>query len=565
MFSGVASVANILIVKILFIPILLVLITVNVMGRNRIATSADRQIYGDYITEGDLIIDSPTKITEDIREVVYYFMAKQWPLFREGGTIWFDGEKLGMLTGINFTNTSNTINPWHVTTATLKNIPYTKVQTRSFVVNGLKHIEINGESTFYPGLSRWPESRKFLTGSFGFHVINKMFKGHGYGVTVLDGGTIKIKGIEAQHGFSAIRINGGNYDLTVESIDISNFYIHDTGDGEGMYLGATHGPPLAKLKNLKIHNGIITRTAAEALQLQHLVGGADVHNVIIRAADVRWRNEFQPGQDSGIQWSVDAGENTLHHIILDGFGSVGIVPFGSDQKPIGGTSRVSNVLLNDGIDTGIYLHKSGSFGIRWTFDSLYFRNFNNDPSYIKNTGRPERKFIVSNKNGKDRYAFNKVFHDGTKQDVFQKKDSLEVNEVKQKELPAPSYKNSGFHEPASKIKQWYPQYAGYFPASRAGKVKIPTDWKAGDIAIETETEYGFYKCITTHNATEQGPAENKYFQKLTWDENGIRSDQPEWNSSTRQSNFPPDDLRLQEDCFWKKLGFGLQGTEANIN
>ena len=535
-----------------------ILISFASFGINRIATFYDQQIYGNYITPGDLIIDTPTKITKGKGDVVYYFMAKQWPGLREGATIWLDGDKLGVLMEIKFCNTSQLLTPWHIESAKIKNIPHTQVIATSFFCQGLKHFELNGESEYFPGLSSWPASRKFLTGAFGFHIVSNMLGGHGYSVSVRDGGSIKLNGFEVQHGFSGVRINGGNYDITVESIEISNFYIHDTGDGEGHYLGATHKPPLAKLKNLKIHHGIITRTAAEALQVQHLVGGADIHHITIFAADVRWMNEFMPGQDTGIQWCVDAGENKLHHVIVDGFASIGLMPFGSNEKPTGGVSKVSNVLFNDGRDTGMYLHKSTSFGVHWVFDSIYFRGFN--ALYYHRTGRNERNFIISRKNGSDRITFKNIIHDGSKPKVFQDTTGIEVGRIVEKKLPAPEYQNSGFYEPVNRIKQWHQFYAPYFPISRQDsvKVKVPTQWDAGDIAIETNGPYFFYKCIKTHAAGQERPEANPFFIKLTWDANGVRNDQPGWASNSIQSYFPPDDLRLQENNYWKKLGLGYQ-------
>jgi hypothetical protein len=534
------------------------LISLSSLGLNRIATFNDQQIYGHYITPGDLIIDTPTKVTKGKRDVIYYFMPKQWPGLREGATIWLDGDKLGILNVIKFCNTSETLTPWHIESAKVRNIPHTQVIANSFACHGLKHFELNGESESFPGLSDWPSSRKFLTGAFGFHIVSNMLGGHGYAVTIRNGGSIKLNGFEVQHGFSGVRINGGNYDMTVESIEISNFYIHDTGNGEGQYLGATHKGPLAKLKNLKVHHGMITRTAAEALQVQHLIGGADIHHITIFAADVRWMNEFMSGQDTGIQWSVDAGENKLHHIIVDGFSSVGLMPFGSNERPIGGVSKVSNVLFNDGRDTGMYLHKSTSFGVHWLFDSIYFRGF--VAPYYTYTGRNERNFFISRKNGSDRMTFKNIIHDGSKPKVFQDTSGIEVGRVVEKKLPAPEYLNSGFYEPANRIKQWHPFYAPYFPISQRDsvKVKVPTQWDAGDIAIETIGAYYFYKCIKTHAAKQQRPGTNPYFIKLTWDAKGVRSDQAEWDPNSDQSYFPPDDLRLQNNNYWKKLGLGYQ-------
>jgi hypothetical protein len=528
------------------------------MCQNRIATDRDRELYGPYIEPGDLIIDTPTKVNNGQRDVIYYFMAKEWPAFREGGTIWLDGEKLGALHVIKFCNTSNPLTPWLVESARVRNIPYTSVTANAFVCQGLINFELNGESSYFPGLAQWPTTRKFLTGSFGFHVISNPVGGHGYSISVRDGGAIKMNGFEVQFGFSGVRIIGGNHDVIVRSLEISNFYIHDTGDGEGQYLGATHKPPFSRLNNLRIHDGIITRTAAEALQLQHLVGGADVQHVTVFAADVRWINEFMSGQDTGLQWTMDAGENALHNILVDGFASVGMIPFGSQEFATGGVSRVTDVLFNDGRDTGIYLHKSQSYGVHWIFDNIYFRGFSE--SYYQQTGRRERDFYVSRKNGTDRITFGNIIHDGSKTKIFEDPSGIETGTVHEKKLPPPVYRNSGFHEPAHRIKQWHPVYAGYFPVSKRdnAKVEVATHWQAGDIAIETVDEYGFYKCIKNHVADGTRPAKNPLFIHLTWDANGVRCDQPGWNPSAPQSVFPPDDLRLVKDNYWKKLGIGFQ-------
>lgn len=553
---------NLSFVKTILSTVFGLLISFSAVSLNRIATIYDRELYGNYITPGDLIIDTPTKISNDKRDVVYYFMAKEWPGLREGATIWLDGEKLGVLHEIKFCNTSKTLTPWQIESAEIKNIPHTQVVASFFVCHGLKNLELNGESEYFPGLSNWPATRKFLTGAFGFHIVNNMMGGHGYSITVRDGGSIKLKGFEVQHGFSGVRINGGSYDITVESLEITNFYIHDTGDGEGQYLGATHKPPLSKLKNLKIHHGIIARTAAEALQVQHLVGGADIHHVTIYAADVRWMNAFGPGQDTGIQWSVDAGENKLHHVIVDGFGSVGMIPFGSNEKPTGGVSEVSNVLFNDGRDTGMYLHNSTSYGVHWLFDSIYFRGFN--AVYYTETGRNERNYIISRKYGSDRMTFRNIFHDGSKPKVFEDTTGIKVNRIVKTKMPAPEYQNSGFYEPASRIKQWHQFYAPYFPVSYPDKVKTkkPTQWDAGDIAIETAGPYYFYKCIKTHAAPEKRPGDNPFFIRLTWDAKGVRSDQLEWDQGSVQSYFPPDDFRLKENNYWNKLGLGYHESKG---
>jgi hypothetical protein len=169
-----------------------------------------------------------------------------------------------------------------------------------------------------------------------------------------------------------------------------------------------------------------------------------------------------------------------------------------------------------------------------------------------------RNYIISKPHGSDSYTFKGITHDGSKPQVFQKTDSITVENVDEEKLPAPLYVNSGFTESASKITQWYQYYGGYFPASRSGSVKVLTEWLAGDIAIETEGEYAFYKCIKSHEASKIRPGKNPNFQKLTWDANGVRSDLKNWNASLSQSLFPPDDLRLEKDNYWRELGIGFQ-------
>jgi hypothetical protein len=536
---------------------ILSLLVLPTMGQNRIATLADREKYGPYITPGDLIIDSPTKTEKDKRDVIYYFMPRQWPTLREGATIWIDGDKLGPVNEIKFCNTSKSLTPWHIESVRVRNIPNTRVVAGGFVCQGVLNFELDGESESFPGLAAWPDSRKFLTGSFGFHVVGNRMGGHGYTINVRNGGTIRMNGFEAQHGFSGVRINGGKEDIQVRSLEISNFYIHDTGNGEGQYLGATHRGPTAKLMDVKIHHGVVARTAAEALQLQHLAGGADIHHITIFAADVRWLNEFMAGQDTGIQWVIDEGDNRLHHLIVDGYGSIGLMPFGGNPGK-SGVSRISNVLFNDGRDTGMYLHRSTSSGTKWLFDSLFFRGITE--TYYKETGRNERNFYISRKYGTDQFIFDNIIHDGSKRKVFEDTTGITVGRVVIRQLPAPQYVNSGFYEPAHKVKQWHRVYAPYFPVSKRDttKIEVPTQWRRGDIAIETIGEYAFFKCIETHTADERRPGANPFFVRLTWDANGVRSDQAGWNQSLPQSAFPPDDLRLAKSCYWKKLGLGFQ-------
>ncbi|HEX2549935.1 MAG TPA: hypothetical protein VHM20_08905, partial [Gammaproteobacteria bacterium] len=125
---------------------------------NRIAQLEDKLIYGDYIEVGDLIIDSPSKIlSENVGEIFYYFFSKTWPLFRENGTIWFDGNKLSKyeINAVRFSNGAAENALWHVESVTFKPIPNTQLKVVGrypntlgyiFSIQGLKNITIDGFS-----------------------------------------------------------------------------------------------------------------------------------------------------------------------------------------------------------------------------------------------------------------------------------------------------------------------------------------------------------------------------------------------------------------------------------
>lgn len=541
---------------------------------NRIAVEADKAVYGPYITVGDVIIDSPTKLYPDgSREVIYYFIgSKDLLAMRENAVIWIDGDKLGFTKKIVLRNTANEQTPWHIKSATIKNIPHTKVTTGGFSCHGLSFLTFDFVSDQFPGLMRWEPSRKFMTGHFGLHVkASNMFGGHCVEASVINGGRMKFRGLELQYGFSCLRLSGNNYDVVVDEIDIENFYFHDTGHGEGFYLGATHAPPLAKLKNLKIKNGVLARTAAEAIQVQHLIGGADIKDVIIYRSASNWLNAFQPYQDGGVQWNIASGLNKFSNVIIDGFACNGFAPLGSDQnlsQISGSTSIVDNVLFHDG-GNGMYLHNSAKFGVNWIYRNLYFAQMHN-LYFSDRTGEKVVPHLISKKWGTDNISFESIIHDGSREKVFENITGLNIGTITQTSLPAPEYVKSGFVEKASRIMHWHQFIGPYFDASKivvngvTQKIKYPTRWYIGDIAIDARSggTYLFFKCLQDHisDATvEIRPSDNNKFLKLTWDENGIRNDQPGWNSALKQSMIPPDDLRLVRDSYWKNKEFGIKG------
>lgn len=534
---------------------------------NRVATADDISKYGDFIKEGDMIFDTPTKTFSDgINQLRYTSISKTFPNIREGATLWIDGDKIGPLCEIRFLNDNET-KPWSISSATIRPIPNTRINCiythNSYggfliLIQGLKNLRVDGESDDYPGLSRWSSDRKFIRGTFGLSITSAgIYDGfHGLSISVLNGGTFYIAGVEAEHGFSALRFQGGNYDWTLSSVEITRCYFHDT-ESENTYIGATHAPPLCKINNLKFHDCILSRSGSEAIQLQHVTGESFIYNITSFATDAAYLSNFQPNQDTGSQWNVDGGTTNISNIFIDTWGSHGANFFGGNADTATCDSKVifKNVAFNDGRAEPIYFHNSMKYGMKWYFDSIYIRKPNDD-WFINNKMKPT-DWLISTNNGTDSIYFGTVFHDGSKPKVFQNESKLHVKKepIQVDEIPQVQYVNSGFPEESYKIKFWRQYYAAYLSGNDTTAVEV----NAGDIMIDREPDHQpvFCKAIVSHKATATRPKNDPlHYIKLSWDSYGVRSDQSNWRSDAHQFAYPPDDLRIKADNFWGKLGIG---------
>lgn len=515
---------------------------------NRLATENDIAQYGAKF--GDVIIDTPNKPNANgSKALSYYFMGTEWPLLKGDTTFWFDGDKLGYLTFIKFQNTVDEL-PWPCETVRFRTIPGTKVKAGSMSVKGMKNFELIRSKPIIPN---WDLEGKFLTGNFDFHLIVPTDNGLGYDISVQPGGSIIMRGFEGQHGFTPLRLQQKNEKLDVETLILEDFYLHDTYKGEGIYAGSTQTPPIPHFKNVQISNGIIARTAAEGIQLQHLAG-ADIHNLTIYAADTAWLNAFQPYQDTGVQFKAGGGINKFRNCIVDGYGSIGFNAFSTpdfvseDQNEV----LVEDVLFFNGRGIGGYFNTDCNKGVEWRFKNVYFGGFNN--SYYDGTGNKLKPYIFSKSDkATDKIVLESIIYDGSKLSLCENASRFITGELKMQAFPAPQYINSGFTEQSSQIMQWRPYYAPYFE----GLNTIPVKYYPGEITIDTSVGgYAFYKCKLEHIASLISPVFNPlYWEKLTWDENGIRSDQKGFISS--YSTLPPDDLRLIGNN-WKHMGIQVR-------
>lgn len=512
-------------------------------AQNRVATLLDVAKYGTYITEGDLIIDRPTNgvpFADGINQLRYTTISKSFPGFKEYGTIWIDGSKIGKLCEIRFLNGTETT-PWHVSYVSIKPIPGTQVNgvyTKNsyggflYLIQGVKHLKVDGVSEAYTGLSNLQKG-DFLSGRFGFTGTSTgIFTGyHVFSISVLPGGSFDFSGFEGEHAFSVLRFQGGKYDGGVIKLKVRNGYIHDT-ESEGMYIGATATYPYSRIE-ADISDVIIARSGSEGLQFQHLAGNSWVRSITMFSPDCGYLNQFQPGQDTGMQLNPDGGNTVIEKIVIDSWGSHGINAFGSDYLSTVKTTTVKNILLNNGRGEAFYIHPSCKYGMNWTLDSLFIRALNGEYYINSKTAKPN--WIISTNNGTDQFTIGTNFY---------------LN------LPDVEYVNSGFHEPANKIKFYRKYYAKYI----TGLDTVRVQYKKGDIIIDRTpgSKPVFTKAINDFTATNTTPRNDKInCIVLTWDTNTVRSDQSTWNKSLPQFNYPPDDLRVRRDNYYGKLNIGF--------
>ncbi len=531
-------------------------------AQNRVATLLDVAKYGTFITEGDLILDKPTNpvpFADGINQLRYTKVSSSFPTMRENAIIWVDGNKLQSYCEFRLLN-GNETTPWHISSATIKPIPGTRmngiVTANSYggfchLIQGLKNMRLEGTSKEFPGLSEFPAERKFTKGSFGISATSKGYYGgyHMFSLSVLNGGTMHIDGVEGEHGFSVLRLQGGSYDWTV-TIHIENCYTHDTGS-EGFYIGATHGPPLAKIK-ATIKNCFFARTGSESLQLQHLVGDSYISNITIYSADAGYLNQFQPNQDTGIQLNPAGGTTTLKNVVLDGWGSNGVNLFGSAFTTAGAKTKIENNLLINGRGPAIYIHNSAKYHMDWTIDSLTISKPNGE--FFINNKMPALPWLISNNNGTDTFRISNIKFDGLVT-LFQNTSKLIITDLF-KTTPADiEYINTGFPEPAHKIKFYTQFYAKYF----SGVDNKPAVYKPGDILEDMEPlhEPVFVKVLQEFTATDVRAKNRPECMVLTWDAAGIRNDQPKWNAAAVQKLYPPDDLRVKRSNYYGRLNIGV--------
>lgn len=551
------------------------------------------------VQAGDILLDTPTsvhadgKLRIDIQNAATLFAGA-----RMGATVWIDGN-IG--TFYNFRLSNGGVLEWEISNSTsyahVRPVPGTQVKmvknasTNSgytMILYDIQYMVMDGENDACPGLRNgWPLGSAYIRGTFGFWLSGGLYPMDGHMLNTkppdMDNGHHVIRGVEAEHGFSAFRYAATQFDAGHPNrycdYTVDSCYIHDGGTGEGIYIGATHAGPMYIIRNLTVKNTIFARRAVENIQVQLLSTTPDkvgtIRNNVSWSAATEWLKPFQPGQDTGVQWSLEDGGNYIERNILDGARSVAINNFGAGQtspKQLRPSVVQDNFVRGSGIFS--YVHNLCQFGVTRVYRKLWLRDFDN--LYYDNDVNVLQPYFVSANNGGDLFIWMQIKHNGGKTNFFQDPNTANFEyqdcSTVPESIPDVEYVNSGAHEPASWWMHWKDTYLNAFDNDILDR---PVSYKAGYIVanVEQGVEYAWYKVLVDHTTTGLGALNPRLhilangetvYKRLYWDENGVRNDQPGF-SGNNFSDYPPDDFRLKSNNFYNKLGYGLEINEPNTD
>lgn len=199
------------------------------------------------------------------------------------------------------------------------------------------------------------------------------------GIAVSDATDFELEYLEIfRSGFAGIRLlnkrEPGDPERPMANVRVHDNYVHDV-DGEGFYFGWTGAPPSNPFPGLKIYNNRIIRAGNEALQIQDLADGTEVHNNVFAFAALHWRdNGLGMYQDNGAQVMTRSGTIVLReNVFLGGAGT--LLSFWS-QPQAGDADRHVTFEGNYFAATrslGAYLGGSAAAGSDFHFNGNVFR------------------------------------------------------------------------------------------------------------------------------------------------------------------------------------------------
>lgn len=543
---------------------------------NRYITDADKFAFEKYLAPNELepvvgtdyLFDSPAnggKTPPDGR-IWLTQVENQLSKLVDNSTIWFHASQLQNYQCIILTN-ETLGRPWPWQNIKFRPIPdaqlYMKYGPLSyggtmFKISGVLNPTFKFDTVQFGGFDHVPENLVYTRDNFGLILdTDSQFedKGHAFVLHGLDGGYSNLSGFAGGGGsFTLLRKYTKIHGNVLGEID--NVYGWRTGS-EPFYLGSTDSPPFVGFKDWKVGRVLMDGSGTESWQLQHQRGNSTAKKLYIVNADTKLYNNFQNFQNGAVQESVDEGTHEIDHLFIDGFGAQGItfhtgapytMPDGSVIQPKPGDKFVINNAYIYGGHSAMYVHNSCSRGITWEIKNLWVGGMTDE--FANNTGSPKVDFYLEHA-GTDQFIIGKLIHDGSRPKIAKNLAKFQIGEVVlQSDFPRPKYKFPNYQ-----WIDWSEFVADYYPNPNGTRRTYKKDQYIMDRELGKATV--FCKVRLDHVSTPERPKYNfELFEIITWDGNGIPSDNPSWNRETPQRSYPPGNFTHLADSPLKDFFWG---------
>lgn len=191
-------------------------------------------------------------------------------------------------------------------------------------------------------------------------VSDGIFLSEGHmGIGVTNATSFELDFIEVtRSGFAGVRINSSAMGATppapLANIRIHDLYIHDI-KSEGIYFGWTGAPPSPLAERTQVYNNRVLRTGTEAMQLQNLGDGSEVHHNVFAWGALDWRAAFGSFQDNASQLQFRRGTVRVHHnVVMGGAAALGNYFFSTEPGDTGRSVVIEDNYFADTLSLGLY-------------------------------------------------------------------------------------------------------------------------------------------------------------------------------------------------------------------
>lgn len=441
-----------------------------------------------------------------------------------------------------------------------------QVKTKKLDIWGIKYFRITGKfdpknKTGDKNYLGHDEGYAYSSGKYGIW-INKDWDNLGYLTKFSGVGNTPISDFEVDYveisngGFSNL-LKWDNHPNPVKNVSWHDTYIHDV-HGEGMYVGSTSPKdPQSPIINFRFYNNRVLRVGFEGIQLGQISGGCEIYNNVVHGSTV-WRSPLGSYQDGAIQLRTRDGKVSVRNNVFLCAGQLWLSIF--TNTPLDGYSQSGIIDISNNLflycrgPMGGYIGKSKDTpNLSYTIKGNYFGRF----KYIYNEVYTDSKYkdgdfilriatkcpLVLKDNVWDKNSNKTRFYQS-----FVGEEHITATNNNKSLVPDIEFIDyMGF--PIGFDYLLYEEWASYVGKTWGNEKQfVSTGTKKGEKVIFRVGNYvsrrsRLYKCIKENTLIEPGVTEGwqQYWELISF----------------KNSNTPPDDVRIISKSTYNKLNMGL--------